>query len=129
MGRAEKAASESLDSARELLIHRLCNYQGFSGYEIILVFDAYKVKKNPGSVEKIHNINVVYTKEAETADTYIERVSAKLSKHHKVRVATSDGPEQLIIFGSGALRIPAAAFHKEVRDAENAISNIVNANK
>jgi len=122
----KKAADDSLDLARTQLTERLCNYQAFTGIEVILVFDAYKVKKNPGSVEKIHNINVVYTKEAETADTYIERVSAKLSKHHRVRVATSDGPEQLIIFGSGALRIPAAAFHKEVRDAENAISNIVN---
>ncbi len=121
----KKSASDSLDLARTQLTERLCNYQAFTGVEVILVFDAYKVKKNPGSVEKIHNINVVYTKEAETADSYIERVSAKLSKNHKVRVATSDGPEQLIIFGSGALRIPAAAFHKEVRDTENAISNIV----
>ncbi len=121
----KKAASESLDSARELLIHRLCNYQGFSGYEIILVFDAYKVKKNPGSVEKHRNISVVYTKEAETADTYIERVSHELSKKHRVRVATSDGPEQMIILGSGALRVPAAAFHKELQDAESAIHSFL----
>ncbi len=121
----KKAASESLDSARELLIHRLCNYQGFCGHEIILVFDAYKVKKNPGSVEKHRNISVVYTKEAETADTYIERVSHELSKKHRVRVATSDGPEQMIILGSGALRVPAAAFHKELQDAESAIHQII----
>ena len=118
-------AAESLDIAREELIRRLCSYQGYSGCEVILVFDAYKVKKNPGTVEKFRNISVVYTKEAETADTYIERVSHELSKNHRVRVATSDGSEQMIILGSGALRIPAAAFHKEVRDAEKAIFEIL----
>ena len=120
-----KAASESLDIAREELIRRLCSYQGYSDCEIILVFDAYKVKKNPGTVEKFRNISVVYTKEAETADTYIERVSHELSKNHRVRVATSDGSEQMIILGSGALRVPAAAFHKEIRDAEKAIREII----
>ena len=120
-----KAALESLDIAREELIRRLCSYQGYSDCEIILVFDAYKVKKNPGTVEKFRNISVVYTKEAETADTYIERVSHELSKNHRVRVATSDGSEQMIILGSGALRVPAAAFHKEIRDAEKAIREII----
>lgn len=120
-----KAALESLDIAREELIRRLCSYQGYSDCEIILVFDAYKVKKNPGTVEKFRNISVVYTKEAETADTYIERVSHELSKNHRVRVATSDGSEQMIILGSGALRVPAAAFHKELRDAEKAIREII----
>lgn len=118
-------ASESLDSARNELIHRLCNYQGFSGEEVILVFDAYKVRKNPGTIEKFRNISVVYTKEAETADTYIERTSHELSKKHRVKVATSDGPEQMIILGSGALRIPAAAFHKELADTEKAIREII----
>lgn len=118
-------ASDSLDSARNQLINRLCSYQGYSGLEIIIVFDAYKVKKNPGSVENHRNVSVVYTKEAETADTYIERVSHELSKKHRVRVATSDGSEQMIILGNGALRIPAAAFHKEVRDAESAIRNYI----
>ncbi len=121
----KSAANESLDSARNLLVHRLCNYQGYSGIEIILVFDAYRVKKNPGSIEKHRNISVVYTKEAETADTYIERVSHELSKKHRVRVATSDGYEQMIILGNGALRIPAAAFHKEIKDAEKAIREFV----
>ncbi len=121
----KKDARESLDFARNNLIHRLCNYQGYAGIEIILVFDAYKVKKNPGSVEKHRNISVVYTKEAETADTYIERVSNELSKKHRVRVATSDGAEQMIILGGGALRVPAAAFHKELKDAESAISEII----
>ena len=103
----------------------MSNYQGFCGYNIVIVFDAYKVKKNPGSVEKHRNISVVYTKEAETADTYIERVSKNLSKRHRVRVATSDGPEQMIILGNGALRVPAAALKKELTDAEKAIREIM----
>jgi len=121
----KNAARSSLDLARNLLINRLCNYQGFCGTEIILVFDAYKVKKNPGSVEEFRNISVVYTKEAETADAYIEKVSHELTKKHRVRVATSDGTEQMIILGNGALRVPAAAFHKELVDAEKAIREII----
>lgn len=120
-----RKADESLENARNELISRMSNYQGFCGYNIVIVFDAYKVKKNPGSVEKHRNISVVYTKEAETADTYIERVSKKLSKHHRVRVATSDGPEQMIILGNGALRVPAAALKKELTDAEKAIREIM----
>ena len=117
----KKTASQNLEYARGELIERLCNYQGFSKQEIILVFDAYKVHKNPGSVESFRNIKVVYTKEAETADTYIEKAAYKLSKNHIVRVATSDGPEQMIILGSGALRVPALSFIKELTDAEKAI--------
>lgn len=121
-----KALSKtSLDLARNELITRLCNYQGFCGIKIILVFDAYKVKKNPGTVEDFRNISVVYTKEAETADSYIQRVSKELSKKNRVRVATSDGPEQLIILGNGALRVPAVAFKKELNDAEKAIREII----
>lgn len=114
-------ASSKLEYARNSLIERLCNYQGFSQLEIILVFDAYKVHKNPGSVENFRNIKVVYTKEAETADTYIEKASHKLSKNHIVRVATSDGPEQMIILGNGALRVPAQSFINDVLKAEKAI--------
>ncbi|MBE6622874.1 MAG: GTP-binding protein [Ruminococcaceae bacterium] len=121
----KELAKGSLDLARNELINRLCNYQGFCGTKIILVFDAYKVKKNPGTVEDHRNISVVYTKEAETADSYIQKVSKELSKKHRVRVATSDGPEQLIILGNGALRVPAAAFRKELTDAENAIREII----
>ena len=96
----------------------LCEYQAARGCETIAVFDAYKVKNNPGSHEKYHNIHVVYTKEAETADTYIERASYELGKHHHVRVATSDGPEQLIILGHGALRISASMFRQEMEQAQ-----------
>ena len=76
-------------------------------------------------MEEFRNISVVYTKEAETADAYIEKVSHELSKKHRVRVATSDGTEQMIILGNGALRVPAAAFHKELTDAEKAIREFI----
>ncbi len=125
----KKIASESLEAAREHLIDRLCNYQGFTQCELIVVFDAYKVKNNPGEVEKIHNISVVYTKEAETADMYIEKATKQLGKHHKVRVATSDNLEQLIIIGHGALRISADAFLEEVKMTEDAIRSILEETK
>ena len=121
----KKAAEDSLDLARELLINRLCNYCGYAQCELILVFDAYKVKGGIGSVEKVNNINVVYTKEAETADSYIERVTHELSKKHRVRVATSDGLEQIIILGSGAERVSASAFLEEVTDAEQKIRDFI----
>lgn len=118
-------AEESLEMAREELIEILCNYQGVRQCEVILVFDAYKVKNNPGEVEKVNNINVVYTKEAETADMYIEKVTHKLSKKHRVRVATSDGLEQLIILGNGAFRLSADGFRKEVEQVENAVRDFL----
>ena len=103
----------------------MCNYQGFSGCELILVFDAYKVKGRHRDVEKYCNINLVYTKESETADSYIERVSHELSQNHRVRVATSDGTEQLIILGNGAMRISAAEFRKRCDAAEAAIKEYI----
>ncbi len=121
----KRLAISKLEDARLSLIDRICNYQGFYGGEIILVFDAYRVHKSPGSIEDFRNIKVVYTKEAETADTYIEKTAHKLSKEHIVRVATSDGPEQMIILGSGALRVPAKNFIKEITDAEKAIRYLI----
>ena len=106
----------------------LCNYQGYRKCTLILVFDAYKVEGNPGEVLKYHNIYVVYTKEAETADTYIERATYEIGRHHRVRVATSDGAEQLIILGHGALRLSASAFKAEVEQAAGQISAILAAN-
>lgn len=117
----KRLSEKSLDLARNTLINKLCNYRGFCDFEIILVFDAYKVKHSHGEVEHINNIDVVYTKEAETADMYIEKVSHELSKNHKVRVATSDGLEQIIIIGNGAVRITADDFIKEIETAENKI--------
>ena len=110
----KKAANESLDLARSMLVNRLCNYQGYKQCELILVFDAYKIKEQERVVENYHNISIVYTKEAETADTYIERTAHKLSREHKVRVATSDGMEQVIIMGSGAFRMSAQELHEDV---------------
>lgn len=118
-------ARTDLDAARHRLIQILCNYQGYRRCELILVFDAYKVKGNPGSIERQHGIHVVYTKEAETADMYIEKVTHTLAKEHRVRVATSDGLEQIIILGHGAVRVPARQFREEVEQVERAIREIL----
>lgn len=104
----------SLESARVKLIDTLSNYKGVQKATIIVVFDAYLVKGNPGSVSKYHNIYVVYTKEAETADHYIERVVTSMPKHYRVRVATTDGLEQIIISGQGAVRMSAKELHNQV---------------
>lgn len=112
-------AGTDLNAARGRLQDILCNYQAFRKMHLILVFDAYRVKGNPGSVEHYHNIDVVYTKEAETADQYIEKVSHEMSrKKYRVRVATSDGLEQIIIMGAGAIRVSARELYEEVRAAE-----------
>ena len=118
-------ARDNLDAARHVLMDRLCNYQGYRNCALILVFDAYRVPQGLGAVEKYHNIHIVYTKEAETADQYIERVTYALGKRRRVRVATSDGLEQLIILGHGAQRIPAAEFHEELEAVEAAIAEIL----
>lgn len=121
----KKLAEENLDSARSELINMMCNYQGFTGYETIVVFDAYKVKGKHRDIEKYCNINIVYTKESETADTYIEKVSHELSRNHRVRVATSDGLEQIIIMGNGAMRISAREFHEQYLSADRAIREYI----
>ncbi len=111
-------AKLDLNAARARLMDILCNYQGYRKMHLILVFDAYRVKGNPGSVEHYHNIDVVYTKEAETADQYIEKVTRQMSrKSNLVRVATSDGLEQIIIMGAGAVRVSATELYEEVRAA------------
>ena len=118
-------ARQDVAAARQTLEEILSNYQGFRQCVVILVFDAYKVKGNPGSVEKKNNIYVVYTKEAETADAYIEKATYDLGKDHRVRVATSDGLEQMIILGHGALRLSARAFKAEIEQAQGEISALV----
>ena len=118
-------AQDNVEAARAMLMDILSNYRGVRRCEVILVFDAYKVKGNPGSVEKIGGIYVVYTKEAETADAYIEKATYDLGKDHKVRVATSDGLEQLIILGHGALRISARTFKQEVEQAQGQIARLI----
>ena len=111
-------AEINIDSARDRLMDICCNYQGYDGATLILVFDAYKVKGNPGSVQKYHNIYVVYTREAETADQYIEKTVHKIGRKHHVTVATSDALEQMIIWGDGAVRLSAGGFREAVREAE-----------
>ena len=111
-------AKEDMDLARSRLVNLMCNYRGLHRCDVILVFDAYRIKGNAGSFEKVNNISVVYTKEAETADSYIERTTHELSKNYRVQVATSDRMEQLIIIGNGAMRISADAFRKEVNRTE-----------
>ena len=118
----------SLDTARHVLMNLLCNYQGYRGCTLILVFDAYKVPQGLGSVEKYHNIHIVYTRQAETADQYIERLSFELRGRRRVRVATSDNLEQLIILGHGAERISAQHFHDEVYAAQAEIDRILTQN-
>ena len=97
------------------------NFQGYKRENIILVFDAYKVHGGSEKVLKYHNLDVIYTKEAETADQYIERTSHELSKNYKVTVATSDGIEQVIILGAGGIRLPAKEFWDEVKNTEDQI--------
>ncbi len=110
----KRIAEDNLNLARKLLTDILCNYQGYRDCGVILVFDAYKVAGGRGSVEKYGGIHVVYTKEAETADAYIERVTLEMAKKYRVRVATSDNLEQMIVLGHGAERIPARIFYEEV---------------
>ncbi len=121
----KELARADLSAARKALMDILSNYQGFRKCEVIVVFDAYKVKGNPGSVSKYHNIHVVYTKEAETADNYIEKVTYELGRKYRVRVATSDGVEQLIILGHGALRVSARMFRMEIEQAEGQIADLI----
>ena len=120
-----KLAKENLELARARLINIMCNYQGFSRCNLILVFDAYRVKGKHREIENEMGITVVYTKEAETADMYIEKTAHELGRSYRVRVATSDNVEQIIILGNGAVRVSATEFLAEVTEVENAIRKII----
>ena len=124
----KKLAQESLELARVALIDRICNYHAILKNNVIIVFDAYKVKGNNREIEREHGISVVYTKEAETADEYIEKTAKELSKNYRVRVATSDSLEQIIIFGHGAQRISASEFLREVKSAEGELQRLIDEN-
>jgi len=113
----KELAKDNLDGARYRLMDILCNYQGYIKDTVILVFDAYKVKGNPGDVQKYNNIYVVYTKEAESADQYIERAVHQIVPKSDVCVATSDAMEQMIIWGAGALRLSAQGLKEEITAA------------
>ena len=110
----KELAEVNIEGARNKLMDVLCNYQGFKKMTLILVFDAYKVPGNKGEVQKYHNIFVVYTKEAETADQYIEKAVHEIGRKHQVTVATSDALEQVIILGQGAARMSAQGLKDEV---------------
>jgi len=122
-------AKRDLDSARRMLMDVLANFQGVTGERLILVFDAYRVAGGVGSVTKFNGIDVVYTREAETADSYIEKTAYEISKYNRVRVATSDGLEQMIIFGNGALRVSAQELRKEVESANVEIRKFIEQRK
>ena len=116
-----RLAEGSLDAARRRLMDILCNYAGYRRCVPILVFDAYKVRGGAREVERYHNLYVVYTREAETADMYIERATHELAKERRTRVVSSDGAEQVIVLGHGALRVSARAFAEEVAAVEKEI--------
>ena len=108
-------AKVNIEGARNKLMDILCDYQGYKKCTLILVFDAYKVEGGQGSVQKYHNIHVVYTKEAETADQYIEKTVHEIGKKYHVTVATSDALEQVIILGQGADRLSARNLREEIQ--------------
>ena len=120
-----EAAACGLDGARQKLADILCNYRGSHSCEVILVFDAYRVKGNPGTVVPYHNIHIVYTKEAETADMYIEKATFQLARKRRVRVVTSDGMEQMIILGHGALRVSAQMFREEIAVSDASVREAI----
>lgn len=119
---------ENLESARQQLMDILCNYSGVTGKDVILVFDAYRVQGNAGSVEKYLNIFVVYTKEAQTADAFIEKTTYEAKGAARIRVATSDGPEQAIVLGNRALRVSAREFWREVTGVQGSIAQFLERN-
>ena len=116
-----KIAADNLSIARQQLCDMLCDYQGNTGLSVIVVFDAHLVEGGLGAVEEYHNITVVYTKEAETADHYIEQTSKELSKRDKVTVATSDRLEQVIIISHGAVRMSATDLFEDMEYAKKLI--------
>ena len=123
----KKTAARDIDTARQILMDRLCNYQSVSRSICILVFDAYRVPRDTADVFRYHNITVVFTKQAETADTYIERATYEIGRKHRVRVATSDFAEQMIVLGHGARRMSASELRIEVDEAENRLRGTLDA--
>lgn len=118
----KELTEDNMDGARAKLLDMICNYQAIKNEEIIVVFDAYKVKGHFTDVMDYHNIHVVYTKEAETADQYIAKFTDQNKDSYDIRVATSDGLIQLIIFGSGATRVSANEFYHDVMETTKEFS-------
>lgn len=121
----KKIAAENFDAARAELVRILCNYQGMRHCRVILVFDAYRVKDGAGSSDREAGVEIVYTREGETADSYIERLSYELGREHRVKVATGDGLEQLIVLGHGAQRLSARELKWEVEQVNERIEDFL----
>ncbi len=118
-------ARDSIDAARQRLMDILSNYRAFKGCQLALVFDAYRVKGGQGSVSDYHGMRVVYTKEDETGDAFIERLVEEIGQSYAVRVATSDALIQLSALRSGVLRVSAAELWREVEAAGREIDRAV----
>ena len=116
---------DHFDAARSQLTDLMCDYAGMTGKDVILVFDAYKVKGNPGSAERYRNIFLVYTREAQTADAYIEKTTLLARQKARIRVVTSDRPEQLIAVGNEAMRTSAREFRREVIRVQGSIADFI----
>ena len=110
----KELAAISLDGARGKLQDILCDYQGMKGCQVMVVFDAYRLQGHPVEVLDYHNIRVVFTKEAETADQYIEKFAVRHAKEYSITVATSDGLEQVIIRGQGCALLSAKDLQEEI---------------
>lgn len=111
----KELAKHNIDSARDRLLDIMSNYQGIRGNNLIVVFDAYRVQNHRTEIMDYHNIHVVFTKEAETADQYIEKFAHQHGRQYRVTVATSDGLEQIIIRGQGCALISAKELLEEIR--------------
>lgn len=118
-------AKENLDGAREALLEILANYQGFKDVEMIVIFDGYKVAGNPGTHQQYGNMQVVYTKEAETADRFIEKTVYEMGKKYRITVVTSDRPVQMAALGDGAARMSAREFYTEVMGTSEEIRQLL----
>lgn len=118
-------AEHSLEDARDRLIQRLCNYASFTGYEVVLVFDAYKIKGGIRKSEKYKSINIVYTAENELCDVYIQKFAAETGKNDKVRIVSSDRLIQMSALEYGVLRVDSAAFEQEIEDTEKRIEALI----
>ena len=119
---------DSLEAARTQLMDLMCNYAGATGKDVILVFDAYRVHPNQGTAERYHNIFVIYTREAQTADAFIEQATYLARGSRRVRVITSDQPEQLIAAGNAAMRTSAREFRREVAGVQGSIAALLEEN-
>jgi len=118
-----KIAADNLNIARQRLCDILCDYQGTTNLRVIVVFDAHLVEGGTGAIEEYHNITVVFTKEAETADHYIEQTTARLTKRDSVIVATSDRIEQIIILSQGARRMSAGDLLADIQHEKDRLND------